>query len=525
MDYTEVTSVMDYLTDGTNNEVYMCGETDNSAIVFYVMEDTESTVHNLQIAVHAVDMGLFHGAGSTGMNSQIVYGVKNGEKFAWKALVTTTSGTEQYYTIDYTQCPKDANGYYQVAVKAETGMASFTGIKYNGLLINSVTDEKVSMKYSNGVLTTLNPTTGAWTESTSTEVPKFMSLRRQLMVSMDSSVEEDPVTPSEPEETVGVEIFAATLSLEEETFVNIYFTGTDLEGVELTDMGLLTWSKDPGEGTVDNAEKVYSGAVMSADGHYMVRTDGIPAKMLADDIVMRVYVKLADGSYVYSKQITYSPKIYAMNRLQNSDSEEMKALCVALLNYGAAAQKYFGYKTDALMNADLTEEQLKLAKAYSADMVATAEKPDAAKAGAFAQTQGFSAKFATVSMEGYFAINYYFTPSAAVDGDMTFYYWTGEDYANAEALTAENATGVMTMTLTGGSYWAQISGIAAKEFDAPLYVAAVYESDGQQYCTGVIPYSLSTYFVSRVAKGSDNMKELAAAAVVYGFYAKNYFAQ
>jgi hypothetical protein len=56
-------------------------------------------------------------------------------------------------------------------------------------------------------------------------------------------------------------------------------------------------------------------------------------------------------------------------------------------------------------------------------------------------------------------------------------------------------------------------------------VAAVYESDGQQYCTGVIPYSLSTYFVSRVAKGSDNMKELAAAAVVYGFYAKNYFAQ
>jgi hypothetical protein len=32
-----------------------------------------------------------------------------------------------------------------------------------------------------------------------------------------------------------------------------------------------------------------------------------------------------------------------------------------MLNYGAAAQNYFGYRTDDLMNADLTQAQKALA--------------------------------------------------------------------------------------------------------------------------------------------------------------------
>jgi hypothetical protein len=45
--------------------------------------------------------------------------------------------------------------------------------------------------------------------------------------------------------------------------------------------------------------------------------------------------------------------------------------------------------------------------------------------------------------------------------------------------------------------------------------------DGVTYCTGVIPYSISTYCRNN-AEGA--MGDLAYATAVYGYYADNYFA-
>jgi hypothetical protein len=91
---------------------------------------------------------------------------------------------------------------------------------------------------------------------------------------------------------------------------------------------------------------------------------------------------------------------------------------------------------------------------------------------------------------------------------MKLYYWSAEDYANAEVLTAENATGIVDGTM--------VSGIAAKDLDSTIYVAAVYESNGVSYCTGVLPYSVGAFCA---AEGSA----LAQAIAVYGFYAKAFF--
>jgi hypothetical protein len=256
----------------------------------------------------------------------------------------------------------------------------------------------------------------------------------------------------------------------------------------------------------------------------MNTTSGIAAKEMGDDRYYCAYTKLRSGAYVYSVPLQYSPKQYAMSRLENSDNPKMKALCVAMLNFGAAAQRYFGYKTDALMNAELTAEQKALASDYSADLFAGAVKADGAKIGAFAKTDGFAARSASVSFEGAFAINYYFAPNAKMNGDMTFYYWSAEDYANADVLTAENATGTSVMELTdNGSYWANITGIAAKQLDETFYVAAVYaDADGNTYCTGVIAYSLSTYCMKNAVEGNA-MKELVEATAVYGYHASVYF--
>ncbi|MBQ9762731.1 MAG: hypothetical protein IJV82_06635, partial [Oscillospiraceae bacterium] len=57
-----------------------------------------------------------------------------------------------------------------------------------------------------------------------------------------------------------------------------------------------------------------------------------------------------------------------------------------------------------------------------------------------------------------------------------------------------------------------------------IYVAAVYESNGVEYTSGVTAYSLGHYCKTQAAKETSAMKDFAAATGVYGYYAKQYFA-
>ena len=257
----------------------------------------------------------------------------------------------------------------------------------------------------------------------------------------------------------------------------------------------------------------------------MVSTDGISAKNLGDTLYFKVYVKQADGTYIYSDLYSYSAVEYAKDRLANSNNEELKALVVAMLNYGAEAQNYFGYKTDALMNSFLTAEQKAMVASYDASMVHAIADVSTAKQGIFAKTdKGFGTKYPSINFGGAFSINYFFKANAQVDGDVTFYYWTAEDYANADVLTAANASGKMTMTENNGMYMATVADIAAKDVNGAVYVAAVYESNGVACASGVLPYSLGAYCADRVTNGSAAMQSFASATAVYGYYAENYFA-
>ena len=321
-----------------------------------------------------------------------------------------------------------------------------------------------------------------------------------------------------------ISLIGASLSMDEEVYYNLYFSTADLD-VAAEDMGLILWDQAPADPTLSGGGTVLEGAVyVPENDRYMVRTAGIPAKNLGDTKYMVVYARRADGSCVYSEVLPYSAKTYCLSRVENSTNENMKALCVAMMNYGAAAQQYFGYKTDDLMNAAFADYQ-HLVTGYRPDMMAQRATVDEAKAGAFGITPtGFASRSATMSADGIFSINYYFTPAAATD-TVTFYYWTAQDYAAADVLTAENATGTAAMTLQpNGSYWTAITGIAAKELDHDVFVCGVYEQDGQTCSTGVIVYSLGYYCVNKAANGTEAFKPLAEATVVYSYYAKQYFA-
>jgi glucan-binding YG repeat protein len=325
-----------------------------------------------------------------------------------------------------------------------------------------------------------------------------------------------------PETTVTSKSFS--LSFEDEILVNLYYTVSDLSDV--IEHGMLTFYTNPDTVDIANADAVYSEPVYdSAKDRYMATTDGIPAKQMGDTRYYVAYAKLSDGSYVYSKVYDYSPKKYAMNMLgKASTSEKQKALCVAMLNYGASVQQYFGYNTDNLMNADLTDAQKALVVAYDKTLFTGSVRADSGKIGGFAATNGFSKKTATVSFDSAFAINYYFTPNAAMDSELAFYYWTAQDYNAAATLTAGNASGELVMEDNGnGVYWAQVTGIAAKQLDDTYYVAGIYTDAGGNTCsTGVVAYSLSKYCMGKAVDGNE-MQQLAAATAMYGYYAKLYF--
>ena len=310
-----------------------------------------------------------------------------------------------------------------------------------------------------------------------------------------------------------------TLAFEDEILYNVYFTVDNLTSV--TEMGLVIFADRNYEGTVNEAIEIIPGYVANSNGTYTSSTNGIPAKMLSDAVFFKVYAKLSDGTYVYSSVAGYHAVAYANTILNSSaSSATAKALVVAMLNYGAAAQVTFEYKTESLMNANLTADQLALINAYSDDMVAAVPSVGT-KAGVFVNNQGYSDIHPTVSFEGAFAINYYFTPKYTPDnGVVNFYYWTIDTFNSVDALSPENASGTVAMTSENGVYTNPIEGIAAKQIDEPIYVAALYTNGDTTYYTPVIGYSLGAYCKNVAAKGND----LGMATAVYGFYAKAYFA-
>ena len=289
-------------------------------------------------------------------------------------------------------------------------------------------------------------------------------------------------------------------------------------------MGMITYDTKVERWSIRTADHVIPGATyVASTGRYYAASQGIHGKYLADDVYLAIYAKLADGSYVYSKLASYSPLTYADSQLRNSTDLNMKQLAVAMLQYGTQAQLYFGHNTGNLANANLTADQLALPESYRSDMVSTVATPSATKQGSFANNGGFAKKYPSISFEGAFCINYFFTPNYVPDSGITLYYWSAEDYNANSVLTTANATGKFKLEGTGtGEYRGDITGIAAKALSEAVYVACAYKSNGTVWTSGVLGYSIGSYCTSQASKGSD-IAALAMATAVYGYHAKAYF--
>lgn len=329
---------------------------------------------------------------------------------------------------------------------------------------------------------------------------------------------------TEPVVLPSVSLLYPALSFEDEVRIHVFFKGENLENA--AEIGMIIYSEEVSSWSIETAESVVQGYQESQDaGIYYCSTNGIHAKALGDRLYFSVYYRTQNGEYVYSVLRNYSPSDYAYNHLENpATSAEVKALVVAMLNYGAAAQRYFAYHSDYPVNACLRDEQKAMVMEYAPTMIAPVKKPDGEKNGDFiAVSNSFTKKRPAVSFKGAFAIEYFLTPAHAPNGDVQLYYWDQSTYCAVDCCTAENASGVLTMSLRDdGQYHASIEGISAKDLDQTVFAAAVYSDGTTNYCSGILSYHIGSY-CSSFASYENDARELAAVTAVYGYYAKMCF--
>ena len=210
------------------------------------------------------------------------------------------------------------------------------------------------------------------------------------------------------------------------------------------------------------------------DGTYMV-TVHVAAAQMNDSIT----VKIVDGE---NESVTkeYSVAKYAKAILALDSYSAYHALVKEMLNYGDAAQIYFGYNVDNRIDADLTG-------AGAAEVDADAA-PDMIISG---DIDGVSIYGVTLVLRNKIAVRYYFT----VTGDVNSYTFTvnGTQYAPV---------------LKDDLYYIEVADINPQNLDDSITLMV---ND-----TPFISYSPMNYIVRMNANGSDNLKALTKA--IYNYY-------
>lgn len=268
------------------------------------------------------------------------------------------------------------------------------------------------------------------------------------------------------------------------------------------------------DGTTEEREKLLTPVEYAIDGTLYYRFDykEVSAKEIGDTLTASL--EFTKGEREYNGKVDeYSLKRYAEERLAASANESFKRLLVDLLNYGAAAQSYFEYKTDKPVNADLTEEQkaLSLGKYNGITKVVSDE-----------DTGVYEAEITRKNIKFGNRIELLVATSFGIDSDLSgvklkVVYTTASGEEGVE--TIDGADFVYRTDVN--SYTAYFNGLKASEFRSVLFLTLVR---GDEAISATVKYSLDTYAANRLEASTDeNYKELLKKTLIYSDSAKNYF--
>ena len=289
----------------------------------------------------------------------------------------------------------------------------------------------------------------------------------------------------------------------------------DLAGC--TDISLtVERTRYDGNTAVDTEKKTLLpiAAILDGTAYYRFDYDAVGAAEMGDSLAATLHFVL-DGEACSREVDTYSLAQYAAERLGASASAAYRTLMADFLRYGAATQTYLGYRTDALVDADLGAAETALTDRAYAPLAVTAA------------AGGDGGAYPAAITELSFGFGDRVTLRVATDLDK------GSDLSGVSLRIryTERRGSVVTRYVSGadfvcsetaGGYTACFDGLRASEFRTVLTLTLV--KDGAPI-SAAVQYSLDDYAASCIADGSNEaLVNLIEKTLLYADSAKNYFA-
>ena len=263
--------------------------------------------------------------------------------------------------------------------------------------------------------------------------------------------------------------------------------------------------------TLKNTTSVRIEPVENGNYYYFTLT-GITAVRMGD-MVEAVLHMSKDGQEYYSKTDNYSVSTYVYGMLNSSKDAKMLNLCADLLRYGAEAQTYKGYRTDALVDAAMTNTH----KGYLSGTNALTFTATDSYLGDLAnpsitwvgKTLDLGSK---VGMKFVFNAKTYSGNIADLSMKVSYIGSTGE----TKTVTV---TGIETYNAANKQYSFTFYGLLASELRTIVDVA-IYEGDVQ--LSETLRYSAESYAAKT---GTTALAALTKALFAYSDSAKAFFAK
>ena len=297
------------------------------------------------------------------------------------------------------------------------------------------------------------------------------------------------------------------------------FGGMENEGFT---PGILFFRQQPSAQDIQTAYDAGSGVTQHTlnGGFPMFSYDDIAAKEMNDIVYCVLYAEKGE-SVVFGSVSSISAAGYVTMAFNSYSNKDLRIMLVDMLNYGAAAQKYFDYRTDALANASLTDAQKALGT--------TANVPLDSGAKLYADnlsSEKATIKSASLTLENEISINYsaLITDSAEIiKAELLIF----DAYEAGKTYDAASASQIVSMKQNGDVYTGAVSNIPAKAMRNSYYarVHVVY-ADGTEAYSSIGRYSVEAY-AKTVRNGSQyvqSLKNLTEAMMRYGDSAALYFA-
>ncbi len=288
-----------------------------------------------------------------------------------------------------------------------------------------------------------------------------------------------------------------------------------LDDIDPKSAKMLFWTSPQKEYTEATAERIAETSGKTAQG-YKFEYKNIASKDMNTKIYARICAVTKDGKKIYGEEPKsgYGITDYAKNMMKD---EKLKPLLVTMLNYGAAAQDYFG-SDDEPVNRILADADRAVDGTKIYDNRAETIAEGSAKCAS-------EIKGKTLTLDGDISINYYTSYRDADNLEYGMLFWTERAFKAASEHVAGTETYRSNDYEKNGEYIVfSYKNIVSSAMNDRIY-ARLYVRSGSSYTYGDIDsYSVGDYAASKISKGGDpKLGKLLRTLMLYGEEAEKYF--